>query len=175
MTPLPLLVLDVDGVLTDGRLTFDGAGERAKTFFVQDGAALSLWRHVGGRFILLSGRSSPAVEARAAEIKPLAVLQGIDDKLPALRDFCRSIDLNLPDTAAVGDDWADLPLMHDCGYGIAVANAIPAVKRAAAHVTQRPGGGGGVADAVQHLLRRARQWENAIARYETRSIATAGA
>lgn len=157
-SPLPLLILDVDGVLTDGDLPFDERGCEDRTFFVQDGAALAAWRRAGGRFALLSGRTAAAVTRRAAELKADEVLQGIDDKLAAFRGLCEKLGVRPDDVCYVGDDWADLPVMRACGTPIAVANAIPAVKREAVRVTRRRGGAGAVAEVVEHLLRRAGRW-----------------
>lgn len=113
---------------------------------------------------LLSGRKSAAVTRRAAELKADETLQGIDDKLAAFHGLCERLDMT-PDTVCyVGDDWADLPVMLACGLPMAVANAIPAVKRAALRVTRRNGGEGAVAEVVECLLRRAGRWPPGDAR-----------
>ncbi len=153
-----MLVLDVDGVLTDGRLPFDAQGSVAKTFYVQDGAALACWRQAGGALALISGRRSEATTRRAEELGAASVEQGVADKIAAFRNLCERQAVDPRACCFVGDDWPDLGPMNACGYPIAVANAIPAVKRAAAYVTRRAGGGGAVAEVVEHLMRRLGRW-----------------
>lgn len=158
--------MDVDGVLTSGVLPFDEHGSTIKHFSVQDGAALALWRRAGGRFALLSGRSSPAITIRAKELGAIESIQGAGEKLPLLKSLCDRCGVALADTSYIGDDWPDLAPMRACGYAVAVANAIPPIKRAASHVTRRPGGEGAVAEAVEHLMRRAGIWADTIAALE---------
>jgi len=165
MNPIRLLILDVDGVLTDGRLPYDASGQAGKTFYVQDGGAIRLWQASGGRAAIISGRSSPAVEARAMELGIERVVQGAAEKLTAYADFCRMESLSDAQVAVLGDDLPDLAPMRRCGYPMAVANAVPPVKRAARYVTRRRGGEGAVAEAIEHLLRKSGIWPELIARW----------
>ncbi|MCK6455118.1 MAG: HAD-IIIA family hydrolase [Phycisphaerae bacterium] len=155
---ITLLILDVDGVLTDGTLPFDGDGQTTKTFHVRDGAALRAWRDQGGRIALLSARASDAVRRRAAELGIGAVVQGATDKLAAYDELRRQFDVGDEAVCYVGDDWADASVMKRCGLPIAVADAASAIKRIAQVVTRRPGGRGAVADAVECALRRNGTW-----------------
>lgn len=148
-----LIILDVDGVLTTGALPYTAAGSEEKTFFVQDGGAIRLWQKAGGRVALVSGRQSPAVEARARELGIEPVLQGVLDKLPAYESICCSLDVRDEEACFIGDDALDVPPMRRCGYPVAVANALPIVKRAARYVTRRRGGEGAVAEAIERLMR----------------------
>lgn len=158
MDAIRLLVLDVDGVMTTGALPYTAEGNSDKTFHVQDGSAIRLWQAMGGVTAVLSGRDAPSVTARARDLEIAIVVQGMTDKLPAFLDICRRAGVEPRQSAAMGDDLPDVPLMHRCGYGIAVANAAPAVKRAAQYVTRREGGRGAVAEAVERLLRREGRW-----------------
>ena len=160
-----LLVLDVDGVLTDGRVVLDADGRELKNFSVLDGAGIKYWRRAGGQVALISGRGSPAVTARAAELGITVVIQNAKRKLPAYESVLERLSLTPARTAVMGDDLPDLPLMWRCGFAIAPANAVEAVRAAAAYVTNARGGEGAVREAVEHLLKRAGKWKDIMARY----------
>lgn len=169
MSKISLLILDVDGVLTTGELPYTKAGNEVKSFHVQDGGALRLWRAAGGTVALLSGRSSPAVLARAKDLGIESVTQGVTDKLPVYQAICRKIGVGGAEASFVGDDLLDLAPMRHCGYPIAVASAVPMVKRAARYVTRRRGGEGAVAEAVERLLRYNGQWSETMTRWSRKT------
>lgn len=148
-----LLILDVDGVLTPGSLPYGQDGNIEKVFYVHDGTALRLWREAGGRVAIISGRQSPAVDRRADDLGIDSVTQGVSDKIPAYESIRRRLNIDDSAISVVGDDLLDLAPMRRCGYPIAVANAVPVVKRAARYVTRRCGGAGGVREAIERLLR----------------------
>jgi len=161
-TSIELLILDVDGVLTDGRITATPTGEWTKTFYVQDGCALKLWQRSGGKVALLSGRTEEAINRRAAELGIEWIHSGVTDKLRTYRAIlalagCRNIAVSY-----VGDDLPDLAPMRCCGFPVAVADAAPAVKRAAHYVTRCPGGAGAVAEVVELLLRKQMRWSQVL-------------
>jgi 3-deoxy-D-manno-octulosonate 8-phosphate phosphatase (KDO 8-P phosphatase) len=160
---IKLLILDVDGVLTGGELPYDAKGNETKTFYVQDGGAVRLWGRFGGIAAIISGRRSPAVDARAKDLGISFVLQDVADKLPAYEALCRRAAVDDEQVCFVGDDLLDVPPMRRCGFAIATANALPAVKRAARYVTRRRGGQGAVAEAVERLLRHNGDWPRAAA------------
>lgn len=151
--PIRLIILDVDGVLTGGELPYGVEGCTEKTFHVQDGGAIRRWHDAGGVTAIISGRHSPAVSRRAEELGICLLAEGVSDKLPAYEDFMRRTGMRDEDICYVGDDLLDLPPMRRCGLPVAVANALPQVKRAAALVTRRRGGEGAVAEVVSRLLR----------------------
>ncbi len=153
-----LLVLDVDGVLTDGRLEYGAAGEETKRFFVQDGLALVAARGAGLSIAVISGRASAAVTRRLSELGVTEVHQGIDDKLAVLADLMDRLKVKPGEVAVMGDDLVDLPLMRRAGLGLAPADAAPEVRRAAGWVARRPGGGGAVRDAIEMLLKARKAW-----------------
>lgn len=159
-----LLILDVDGVLTDGSLPYGAAGSETKQFHVRDGGAIRLWRELGGTVAFLSGRSSEAVSVRAKELRVETVVQGAVDKLPPFLDLCRRFQVDASDVCYVGDDWADMAPMRRSGWPVAVADALPAVKRIARYVTRAPGGRGAIAEVVERLLRAAGRWDEAVGR-----------
>ncbi|MGH8261858.1 MAG: KdsC family phosphatase [Steroidobacteraceae bacterium] len=150
-----LLVLDVDGVLTDGRLYFGPDGEALKLFHVRDGLGIKLLQRAGIRVAVVSGRSSPAVATRCRELGISAVLQGCDDKVAAVAALAREFNVPLKNVACVIDDTSDLPLAKSVGTAIAVADAHADVKRALRHVTTLPGGHGAVREVCDRLLKSA--------------------
>ena len=158
-----LLLLDVDGVLTDGRIVYTDAGHEIKAFHVRDGAGLKVWRQSGGRIAILTGRSSPVVTRRAAELGVELVIQGADEKSPALRRILTETGLGPDQVCAVGDDLPDLPVLTWCGLAVAVADAAPEVRSVAHFVTTAPGGHGAVREVVEWLMRGRGTWDTAVA------------
>lgn len=148
-----LVVLDVDGVLTDGRLYFGADGEALKVFDVRDGYGVRLLREAGLGVALLSSRASPIVERRADELDISPVLQGERDKLAGLDRLLRSVGVPAAECAYLGDDWPDLPVMARVGFAAAVADAAPEVRRAAHWVTPAGGGRGAVRALAEFVLR----------------------
>lgn len=153
-----LLILDVDGVLTSGDVTLSPDGDLARTFHVQDGHAIKLWQQAGGKVAILSGRTSPMVERRAQELGVAPVEMGWARKIEGYERITKSLGMADENVCVVGDDLPDLEPMSRAGLAIAVANAVPQVKRAADFVTRRAGGSGAVAEIVEHLLRMANRW-----------------
>jgi 3-deoxy-D-manno-octulosonate 8-phosphate phosphatase (KDO 8-P phosphatase) len=160
---IQLLLLDVDGVLTDGRIVYTDAGQEIKAFHVRDGSGLKCWRKSGRRVAILSGRSSPAVTRRAAELGIDPVVQGADEKLPALNRILMETGLRPDQVCAVGDDLPDLPVLSRCGLAVAVADAVPEVKAIAHFVTNEPGGHGAVREVVEWLMRGQGTWDAVVA------------
>ena len=160
--PIELLVLDVDGVLSDGRIIFAGADVEAKAFHSRDGSGLKFWREAGKRVAIISGRSSPAVTRRAAELGIDIVVQAAADKLPALQSILTATGLRQEQTAGMGDDLPDLPVLCSVGLALAVADAGPDVRRAAHFVTQAPGGHGAVREAIELVLRCQGKWQRVV-------------
>ncbi|MFH0980248.1 MAG: HAD hydrolase family protein [Planctomycetota bacterium] len=155
---LSLLVLDVDGVLTDGAVVMSDTGGLIKAFHVRDGYAVQLWQRVGHQAALLSGRESPAVERRAAELGIEVVHQGCRDKLAAYERLLAAVGRSDAAVCYVGDDVPDLPPMRRCAFPVAVANAAPCVKQVAQYVTRLPGGAGAVAEVIELVLRKQQRW-----------------
>jgi 3-deoxy-D-manno-octulosonate 8-phosphate phosphatase (KDO 8-P phosphatase) len=153
-----LLVLDVDGVLTDGGLDYGAAGEETKRFFVQDGLALVAARRAGLAVAVISGRASAAVTRRMTELGVSEVHQGVQDKAAAVESVMGRLGLRAAEVAVMGDDLPDLPLMKQAGLALAPANAVAEVRRAADWVARRAGGAGAVRDAVEMLLKARKGW-----------------
>jgi len=153
-----LLVLDVDGVLTDGGLVYGPSGEDTKRFHVHDGLALVAARKAGLQVAVLSSRASAAVTRRMAELGVAEVHQGVADKAPALEALRERLGLKAAEVAMMGDDLPDLAAMGRAGLALAPANAVAEVKRAADWVARRRAGEGAVREAVEMLLKARRAW-----------------
>jgi 3-deoxy-D-manno-octulosonate 8-phosphate phosphatase (KDO 8-P phosphatase) len=136
LSALALLVLDVDGVLTDGGIILDSDGRDIKQFNSIDGAGIKYWQRAGGHVAIISGRSSPAVLHRATELGVTLVRQNAKDKLPAYQAILAELGLKERQAAVMGDDLPDLPLFWRCGFAVAPANAVPEVRAAANLVTE---------------------------------------
>ena len=155
MAALKLLALDVDGVLTDGRLYYTADGEAMKAFHAQDGLGLQLLKQTGVEIVVISGRDSPALRRRLSDLGIVHLHLGVRDKVAALQATCTALALSPDACAYMGDDLIDLCVMQHCGYAIAPADACGQVLEVADFVTKRGGGRGAVRDAVEHLAEKA--------------------
>lgn len=167
-----LLVLDVDGVLTDGRITLTASGEELKSFHVRDGSGMKYWKRVGRDLAIISGRGAPAVTRRAEELGVETVRLNIKNKLPVLREVAQALGFTLERVAVIGDDLTDLPMVRECGFGVAVADAVEELKAAADYVAERSGGCGCVREVIELMLKRAGLWERILERYVPEGEAT---
>jgi 3-deoxy-D-manno-octulosonate 8-phosphate phosphatase (KDO 8-P phosphatase) len=163
--PIELLVLDVDGVMTDGSITLTPDGAELKTFHVRDGSAIAMWRKLGRSVAIVSGRSSPVVSIRAAELGIDLVHLGVSDKRAALDAIWRVTGARADQTCAVGDDLPDLPVLTAVGFPVAVADACLEVRDAAKYVTLAPGGRGAVREVIELILRIQGHWNELTNRY----------
>ena len=149
---IKLLLLDVDGVLTDGRLYFGPSGEEMKVLHVRDGYGLKLWHDAGFRSGIISRRNSDIVSRRASQLGMHFVYQGNDDKPSALAEIATEAHVSRDEIAFVGDDLLDVPVLEQVGLAVAVADAVEAVKQAAHYVTKVEGGRGAVREVIDMLL-----------------------
>jgi 3-deoxy-D-manno-octulosonate 8-phosphate phosphatase (KDO 8-P phosphatase) len=149
---IKLLLLDCDGVLTDGRLYFSASGEELKVFDAQDGQGIVSWIRSGRHVGIISGRSSPIVSRRADELGIRFVRQGVKNKLEVARAIWAELGIGPQETAFIGDDLPDIELINECAFGVAIANAVHEVKEAADHLTHRTGGRGAVREVIDLLL-----------------------
>jgi 3-deoxy-D-manno-octulosonate 8-phosphate phosphatase (KDO 8-P phosphatase) len=153
LAEIELLILDVDGVLTDGRLYFGARGEALKVFHAHDGHGIRLLMHAGVHVATVSGRRSAAVGARMRELGVATVVQGCRDKVAALQRIAKRLGVPLLRSACIVDDTPDLPLMSAVGFAAAVADAHPLVRAAAHWVAHSGGGRGAVRELCDELLR----------------------
>jgi 3-deoxy-D-manno-octulosonate 8-phosphate phosphatase (KDO 8-P phosphatase) len=147
-----MLVLDVDGVMTDGRLHFGPRGEALKLFHVRDGLGIKQVAHAGIEVAVISGRKSKMVDVRCRELGVAHVFQGAKDKLAVLEKLCARLKIEPSACACVGDDLPDIPLMRTVALAFAVADAHPEARHAAHLITKLPGGHGAVREVCDYLL-----------------------
>ena len=157
-----LLVLDVDGTMTDGGVYYDGAGNEMKKFAIKDGAGLVLARAAGLQVMICTGRASEAVRRRAEELKVTYLYQGVADKAAFLRGFLAEQGLRREEVAYCGDDLNDLAAMALCGFVACPADAAPEVAARADCRLPQKGGEGAVRGAVEAILRRDGRWAAAV-------------
>lgn len=160
-----LLILDVDGVLTDGRVVYDAEGREIKFFDIQDGHGLKLLQRTGVKVALLSGRESNVNRIRARELGIEELHEDCKIKLPVFEKILAAHKLTAEAVAFMGDDLIDLPPMRAAGLALAPANAVPEVKEAAHWVFPKPGGGGAVRLACELIMKSAGTWQEVTARY----------
>ena len=164
LTKIKLLLLDVDGVMTDGRITYDNEGSETKSFDVKDGHGLKLLQRAGIQVGIITGRQSAIVARRAAELGIELVYQGIKDKSLPFREILEKLALLPEEVAYVGDDVVDLPIMRQVGFAATVADAVDDVKPYAHMVTKRCGGRGAVREICDFLLKESGCW-SAVTRH----------
>ncbi len=149
---LQLLVLDVDGVLTDGRLYYSESGHETKAFHIHDGLGIKLLQRSGVEVAIITGRSSQLLERRARELGIERVIQGREDKLTALEELLEPLQIEWQHIAYMGDDLPDLAAVRRVGLGMTVANANPLLRQHADWISQLPGGAGAVREAAEFIL-----------------------
>jgi 3-deoxy-D-manno-octulosonate 8-phosphate phosphatase (KDO 8-P phosphatase) len=162
---IELIVLDVDGVLTAGGITYAGSGDEEKTFHVRDGSAIRLWQRCGKRAGLITGRHSPAVARRAKELDLDPIRQGVARKAQAFREIIETAGLRPENVCCLGDDLPDLPMLRQCGLSVAVADACAEVRNEAHLVTRLAGGCGAVREVVEIILRAQGRWQDLLDSY----------
>jgi 3-deoxy-D-manno-octulosonate 8-phosphate phosphatase (KDO 8-P phosphatase) len=165
--PIELLVVDVDGVLTDGVIAIDDRGVETKHFHVRDGSALTFWRALGKRAAILSGRWAPVVNRRAAELGIAPVIQGVSQKGEAFRTLIADLGVEPRQVCFVGDDLADLPVLGAVGLAACPADAAPEVRQGVHLVTEAEGGRGAIREVVEVILKSQGSWEGLVGRYRS--------
>jgi 3-deoxy-D-manno-octulosonate 8-phosphate phosphatase (KDO 8-P phosphatase) len=160
-----LLVLDVDGILTDGRIYYGNSGEELKAFNIKDGLGIKLLQDAGVRVAIITGRQSEIVARRARELGITRVIQGREDKRQALLELCTDSELTVDDCAYMGDDLPDLGAIISAGLGMTVADGSATVREAADWVSSLNGGCGAVREACEFILCARGEWPSMVARF----------
>ncbi len=160
--PIQMIISDVDGVMTNGFITYDNSGVEIKSFHVRDGQGVKLWMQAGFQFGILTARNSNIVKIRAAELGVNILRQGFAEKLPAALDIIRSENVDPATVCYIGDDLPDIPVMHHVGLPVAVADAAAEVKAVAKWTLQTPGGHGALRELIERLLKSKRLWDDLI-------------
>ncbi len=162
---IKMVVLDVDGVLTDGSIVINADGTESKSFNVYDGSGIKYLMRAGLEVALLSGRSSPPVQHRAKALGIEEVHQGAKEKLPAFERILENRGFKPEQVCYVGDGLPDIPVMRKAGFAATVASARPEVLEAADYVTSARGGAGAVRELAELLLRTQGKWDDIMSRY----------
>ncbi len=162
---IKLLLLDVDGVLTDGRIIYDSRGRDMKFFDVHDGLGVYILRKAGIKTILITAKGSRSIRPRARDMKVEEVFANITPKTRVLEKILRKYKVDTDEVCFVGDDLVDLCLMKRVGFSVAVFNAASEIKQAASYITVRSGGRGAVREVVELILKSQGKWEEAIRSY----------
>jgi len=160
-----MVVVDVDGVLTDGRIILDGEGNELKHFHVRDGSGLRYLQRVGIECAIITGRTSAAVARRADELGIVRVYQGAKVKLDAYEDLLGATGLADDEICYIGDDLPDLPIMKRVGFPACPADAVDLVKRVSSYVANLTGGHGAVREIAEHIMRGQGKWDLVLQRY----------
>ena len=162
---IKLILSDVDGVLTDGGISFDNNGIESKKFHIKDGLGIKMWQRAGFRFGILTARTSHIVKVRSAELGIEIVRQGFEAKLPTAETLAKSMDLQMNQICYIGDDLTDLPVLRAVGLGVAVADAVDEVLAAADLITTRAGGQGAVRELIETILKSGGRWDDLVQQY----------
>jgi 3-deoxy-D-manno-octulosonate 8-phosphate phosphatase (KDO 8-P phosphatase) len=162
-----LAVFDVDGVMTDGKITYASNGEETKSFDIRDGLGMKLLSQAGITVAIITGRHSPMVKQRALDLGIGDVIQGREDKLVALTELCTQHGIELNAAAYMGDDLPDLSAVASAGLGATPANGHAEVKSAATWVAESCGGDGAVREFVEALLIARGQWQEVVKAFST--------
>lgn len=160
-----LLIMDVDGVLTDGSIIVHSDGTESKQFNVMDGHRIKMWQRADKLTGIISGRDSMATTLRAKHLGISNIMQGCLKKLPAFEEMLEKTQLSPEQVVYIGDDLMDIPLVRRAGFGVAVANADDELKKYADFVTQRRGGKGAVAEVIELILKNSGKWDGLMERY----------
>jgi 3-deoxy-D-manno-octulosonate 8-phosphate phosphatase (KDO 8-P phosphatase) len=163
---IKLLLLDVDGVLTDGRIIYDSKGRDSKFFDVHDGMGVYLLKKAGINTILITAKGSRSIRPRARDMRVAEVYEDISPKTAVLDKILRKYKVDISEVCFAGDDLVDLGLMKKVGFPIAVFNAAPEIKQAAFYITLREGGRGAVREIAELILKSQGRWEDALKSYD---------
>jgi 3-deoxy-D-manno-octulosonate 8-phosphate phosphatase (KDO 8-P phosphatase) len=162
---IELLVLDVDGVLTDGGLIVNCDGTESKMFNALDGHGIRMWRRAGLKVAFLSGRYSDPTDHRARQLDVEYCIQNCHNKLDSIKQLLEEANITPDKVAFVGDDLMDIPVIRYVGFGAAVADAADETRHYADFVTTLNGGGGAVREVIEYILKQAGKWQQVVERY----------
>ena len=163
---IKLLILDVDGVMTDGRIIMDNEGRETKNFDVRDGHGIKILQRYGIKVAILTGRKSKVVEYRAKDLEINDVYQGAFNKKDVFKKILEQHKLSASAVAFLGDDIVDIPVLKSVGFSAAVVDAIDVVKKSVDYITWQKGGQGAVREICEMILQAQGKWPEIAAKYE---------
>ncbi len=159
---IKVLALDVDGVLTNGKINIDSNGKEIKVFDVQDGFGVAIFQKVGYRTAIITARSSEAVAARAKDLKITKVFQNAYPKEESFNDLLKTFQIEPEEVCFVGDDFPDMGVLSRVGFAVAVKNASSEVKKIADYITKNSGGDGAVREVIEIILKAQGKWKEVL-------------
>ena len=162
---IKVVILDIDGVLTDGRIILGNYGDELKFFDVQDGLGLVLLRQAGLKTVIISAKKSRINHRRAKDMKIAKIFQNAHDKLKTCEKVLKMFKVSAEEACFIGDDLLDLPAMSRCGFAAAVRNAVPELKARAHYVTEKTGGRGAVREVADMILKTQNKWDETTKKY----------
>ena len=165
MQSIELILSDVDGVMTDGGITYDNQGIETKKFHVRDGMGIKLWQKTGHRFGVITARSSHIVKLRMDELGVDYIRQGTEQKLAAAQQIISELELKPENVCYIGDDLTDAALMKSVGMSASVADAAEDVKKIADYVTKSAGGTGAIRELIEMILKSQKRWNELLQNY----------
>ena len=161
-----MLLLDVDGVLTDGRIIYDSRGRDSKFFDVHDGLGVYLMKKAGIHVILITAKNSRAIRPRARDMQVEAVFADISPKSVVLEALVKKYGIAKEEICFIGDDLVDLCMLRRAGFPVAVSNACAEIKEAAVYITSKKGGRGAVREVIEIILKAQDKWQEAVKAYD---------
>jgi 3-deoxy-D-manno-octulosonate 8-phosphate phosphatase (KDO 8-P phosphatase) len=162
---IELILSDVDGVMTDGGIHILDDGTQLVKFHIRDGMGVRLWREAGKRFGIVTGRKLESIRKRAEDLWLDIIRLGIDDKLPAVDELAAEFNITREQVCYIGDDLLDLKTIQSVGLGVAVADAVEDVRKAAKYTTSVPGGQAAVREVIELILKNTGRWDDVLNRY----------
>jgi len=162
---IKVLILDIDGVMTDGHIIYSIYGDELKFFDVQDGFGITLLNKAGIKSVIITAKKSRIVKLRARDMKVAKAYQGYMDKVKAFNKALRKFRVKPEEVCFIGDDLIDLPVLKRVGFAVGVPNAVEEVKQHAHHITERAGGHGAVRELCDLILKSQNKWDLATAKY----------
>ena len=159
---IKVLVMDVDGVMTDGQIIYDSDGKETKNFSVLDGYGLVMWKRAGFRSAIITARASKVVALRAGDLKIDKVYQDAYPKLEAYQKLLKDFKVKDEEVCFIGDDLPDMAVLQRVGFAVAVPNAVQDIKKIVHHITERKGGEGAVREIIELILKTLGKWQNAV-------------
>jgi len=163
---IKFLILDVDGVLTDGKIIYDSEGKEMKFFNVLDGLGIVLLKRAGIKTAIITAKTSKVVMRRSKDMQVFTVYQNVAKKDEAYKKILKKFNLTNEQVCFVGDELIDLPVLTMVGFSVAVANAVPEVKEVADYITKRSGGEGAVREVVELILKSQNKWNKIVKTYQ---------
>jgi len=163
---IKILILDIDGVMTDGRIVMDDEGRELKNFDVRDGHGIKVLQRYGIKVAILTGRKSKVVECRAKDLDIKDVYQKVFNKKEVFEKILKKYKLSADEAAYMGDDIVDIPVLKRVGFSVAVADALDVVKKSVDYITKNKGGRGAVREVCEMILQAQDRWQEVAIKYE---------